>query len=130
MTDPFEHDDAEWVEICDADGKRSSMRLLATIGFAGKNYYLLGAQQEREDGEEEQGLLLLREDQTIDGAQEYVIADDESEVESVVGRFVMQSIMQMVTSAVAEGYNPEDCPCGEEHQPNEFCYCGNPDYLQ
>ena len=130
MTDPFGQDDAEWVEICDADGKRSSMRLLATIGFAGKNYYLLGAQQEREDGEEEQGLLLLREDQTIDGAQEYVIADDESEVENVVGRFVMQSIMHMVTSAVAGGFDTDDCPCGMEHRPDEFCYCGNPDYLQ
>ena len=130
MTDPFEHDDAEWVEICDAEGKRSSMRLLATIGFAGKNYYILGAQREGEDGEEEHGLLLLREDQTIDGAQEYVIADDESEIENVVGRFVMQSIMKMVARTMAEASETEECPCGLKHSPSEFCYCDNPDYLQ
>ena len=93
MTDPFEHDDAEWVEICDADGKRSSMRLLATIGFSGKNYYVLGAEREGEDGEIQHGILLLREDQTVDGVQEYVIADDESEIENVVGRFVMHLIV-------------------------------------
>ena len=130
MTDPFEHDDAEWVEICDGNGKRSSMRLLATIGFAGKNYFILGALHENEDGETEHGLLLLREDQTIDGAQEYVVADDESEIENVVGRFVMQSIVKMVETTMTEVSEEETCPCGIKHGPDEFCFCDNPDYLQ
>ena len=131
MTDPFEHDDAEWVEICDADGKRSSMRLLATIGFSGKNYYVLGAEREGEDGEIQHGILLLREDQTVDGVQEYVIADDESEIENVVGRFVMQTVMKMVERTIEEtAAETEDCPCGVKHGPDEFCFCGNPDYLQ
>ena len=130
MTDPFEHDDAEWVEICDADGKRSSKRLLATIGFAGKNYFILDALRENDDGDAEHGLLLLREDQTIDGAQEYIIADDDAEIENVVGRFVMQSIVKMVERTMAEASTDEGCPCGIKHAPDEFCFCDNPDYLQ
>ena len=130
MTDPFEHDDAEWVEICDADGKRSSMRLLATIGFAGKNYFILDALRENDDGDAEHGLLLLREDQTIDGAQEYIIADDDAEIENVVGRFVMQSIVKMVERTMAEASTDEGSPCGIKHAPDEFCFCDNPDYLQ
>ena len=130
MTDPFELDDAELVEICDADGKRSSMRLLATIGFAGKNYYILGAEREDDENGSERGLLLLREDETIDGAQEYVIADDETEIENVVGRFVMQSIMSMVTQSLHESAEEKPCPCGMKHSAGEFCVCDNPDYLQ
>ena len=130
MTDPFEHDDAEWVEICDAEGKRSSMRLLATIRFSGKNYYVLDALKENDDGEDEHGLLLLREDQTVDGAQEYVIADDKSEIENVVGRFVMQSIVKMVENAIDEAVQDSACPCGIEHGSGEFCFCDNPDFLQ
>lgn len=128
MTDPFEIDDAEWVEICDAEGKRSAMKLLATIGFAGKNYFILASLHEAEEGDNEHRLLLLREDQTIDGAQEYVIADDEDEIENVVGRFVMQSIMKMVAHSMAS--TEDDCPCGMKHNAGEFCFCDQPDYLQ
>ena len=86
MTDPFELEDEEWVEICDADGKRSSMRRLAEVSFGGKNYHVLGAVRQDELGDEEHGLVLVREDQTVDGAQEYVITEDEEEIEHVVGR--------------------------------------------
>lgn len=129
MTDPFELEDEEWVEICDSSGKRSAMRLLATISFSEKTYYVLGGIQENADGEPEHGLLLLREDQTIDGAQEYVIADDETEVENVVGRFVMQSIMNVIAHTM-EADGEEDCPCGMRHRPGEFCVCDQPDFLQ
>lgn len=130
MTDPFELEEEEWVEICDADGKRSTMLLLATIAFSGKTYFVLGAQNEGDDGEIERGLLLLREDQTIDGAQEYVIADDETEIENVVGRFVMQSIMKMIAHTLKEMPEDTDCPCGVRHRPGEFCVCENADFLQ
>ena len=130
MEDPFEFDDEQWVEICDADGKRSAMRLLATIGFGGKNYFILGAHGENEDGDEERGLILLREDQTIDGAQEYVIADDEDEIENVVGRFVMQSIARMIEKVIPDIEADNECACGVKHRPGEFCVCGETDYLQ
>ena len=131
MTDPFELEDEEWIEICDSEGKRSAMRLLATISFSGKTYYVLGAVSDDADGEPEHGLLLLREDQTIDGAQEYVVADDESEIENVVGRFVMHAIMNMVASATPEQIEgDETCPCGTKHAPGEFCVCDQADFLQ
>ena len=106
------------------------MRLLATISFSGKNYYVLGAVNEREDGELERGLMLLREDQTIDGASEYVIADDETEIENVIGRFVMQAVASMVAHAEDPEYEESDCPCGMNHRPGEFCVCDNADFLQ
>ena len=94
MNDPFEFEEDEWVEICDASGKRSAMRHLATLSVSGKTYFVLGAVSQEEDGPD--GLLLVREDETVDGVQEYVVADDESEIEDVVGRFVAHTLMQIV----------------------------------
>ena len=130
MTDPFELEDEEWVEICDADGKRSSMRRLAEVSFGGKNYHVLGAVRQDELGDEEHGSVLVREDQTVDGAQEYVITEDEEEIEHVVGHFVAQSIMKMVEHAVSLAENDGLCPCGMRHRPGEFCFCDHADYLQ
>ena len=130
MTDPFENEDEEWVEICDSTGKRSAMRHLATISLGGKTYFVLGALREDSAGESEEGLLLVREDHTVDGMQEYVIAEDESEIENVVGHFVSHAILHMIEQTVCEGISDEDCPCGARHRPGDFCYCDDPDYLQ
>lgn len=130
MTDPFELEDEEIVEISDSEGKRSAMRLLATISFGGKKYFVLGALSEQEDGETEQGLILLREDQTIDGAHEYVITEDESEIENVVGRFVMEAVVKMIAHSEMENMQDDECPCGMKHRPGEFCVCDNTDFLQ
>ena len=65
MNDPFEFEEDEWVEICDASGKRSAMRHLATLSVSGKTYFVLGAVSQEEDGPD--GLLLVREDETVDG---------------------------------------------------------------
>ena len=125
MTDPFDTEDEEWVEICDSDGKCSPMRHLATVSFSGKVYHVLGSV----DGDDEHGLVLVREDHTVDGAQEYVITEDEHEIEDVVGRFVMQSVMRMIEHAMQEAHS-EECPCGMPHRPGEFCFCTDPNYLQ
>lgn len=130
MTDPFEFDEEEWVEICDAEGRRSSMRHLATVSVGGKKYFVLGALREEADGSTEHGLMLVREDQTIDGAQEYVVTEDESEIENVVGHFIAQSILKMLSEAAVSSLEEEECPCGMKHRAGEFCVCDNPDYLQ
>ena len=125
MTDPFETEE-EWVELCDSNGKRASMRHLATISFSGKVYHVLGSAEE----DEENGLLLVREDRTVDGVQEYVIAEDEHEIEDVVGRFVMHSVMRMIERTMQETSEGQICPCGMTHRPGEFCVCDDPEYLQ
>ena len=130
MNDPFEFEEDECVEICDASGKRSAMRHLATLSVSGKTYFVLGAVSQEEDGPD--GLLLVREDETVDGVQEYVVADDESEIEDVVGRFVAHTLMRIVESAMDEAQEDGDdvCPCGIKHAPGEFCVCDETDLLQ
>ena len=119
-------DDEEWVEICDASGRRSAMRHLATLSVSGKTYFVLGSVDE-EQGEPD-GLLLVREDETVDGVQEYVVADDEKEIEDVVGRFVAHTITRIVEQAAEDAQ--ADCACGMKHAPGEFCACNEPELLQ
>ena len=55
MNNPFETDEDEWVEICDASGRRAAMRHLATLSVSGKTYFVLGAvgqDEDEPDGEE------------------------------------------------------------------------------
>ena len=127
MNNPFDRDEDEWVEICDASGKRSAMRHLATLSVSGKTYFVLGAVSQEEDGPD--GLLLVREDETVDGVQEYVVADDESEIEDVVGRFVAQIVENAMDDA-PEDEEDAPCLCGMKHAPGEFCFCDEADLLQ
>ena len=69
MDNPFEPEEEEWVEICDASGKRAAMRHLATLSVSGKTYFVLGSVSQEEDRPE--GLLLVREDEDL-----MVITDD------------------------------------------------------
>jgi len=128
MADPFEREDEEeLVEICDSDGKRAAMRHLATIGMGDRVYHVLGALDE----EDEHGFLLIREERTSDGAQEYIVTNDEREIEHVIGRFIMESIMHVISEAMeADEWEDGISPCGMKHRPGEFCVCGQPDYLQ
>lgn len=126
--DPFETEDEEWVIIQDASGKKASMRHLATVSIGGKTYFVLGAMSEDEHGEFQRGLLLVREDTTVDGTQEYVIASDEKEIEHVVGNFVAHALEHVLDGMEDSG--DDDCACGVTHLPGEFCYCGNEAYLQ
>lgn len=131
MNNPFDLDEDEWVEICDASGKRAAMRHLGTLSVSGKTYFVLGSVSQEEDRPE--GLLLVREDETMDGVQEYVVADDESEIEDVVGRFVAHTLMKIMENAMDEAQEDdgdEMCPCGMRHAPGEFCVCDEADLLQ
>ena len=59
MTQSFGEDelfDDEWVEICDIEGRRMSMRHLATMRLGEKTYILLDDGSEIERGE---GMLML-----------------------------------------------------------------------
>lgn len=132
MTGPFGEDELfedEWVEICDIEGRRMSMRHLATLRMGKKTYILL------EDGREEMrgegAMMLVREDQTVDGATEYVVSSDEQEIERVIGRFaakVLEMSMQEELTDALEAEMTESCGC--MHRPGEFCCCGDPAYLQ
>lgn len=131
MTDPFDKDelllDDEWVELCDLEGHRASFRHLATIGLDERVYMILGTAQ---DGIEEPGaLMLIREDETVDGVCQYVVVNDKEEIEHVVGRFVMR----LLTSHMDEediAVNGLENPCGCSHRAGDFCFCDDPTYLQ
>ena len=91
---------------------------------------MLGAVGRDED--EPDGLLLVREDETVDGVQEYVVADDENEIEDVVGRFVAHTLMSIIESAAEKAGQDDEgvCACGLRHAPGEFCVCDEADLLQ
>ncbi len=127
MTDLL-NDEIDLVVISDAEGKTAEMRHLATVEYSGKLYHILGSIQEDEADEfMEDELVLVRQDSTPDGADEYVITDDEHEIEQVFGQYVISSILDEI-GELSEG--EETWPCGENHRPGEFCYCGQNEYLQ
>lgn len=125
----------DWVEIRDADGKTAAMCHIATVLYGEHIYLILGAVRVGSDGEEESGLLLVRKEETEGGAIRYILTQDEEEIEHVLGGFVMRVIMEhIMPQAQEDGLDPEDqlasdC-CTQAHGPMEFCYCGDPDYLQ
>ena len=55
------------------------------------------------------------------------MAQDEDEIERVVGGFVVQRILRGIAEA---GEEEESAPCGGHHAPGEFCVCGDPELLQ
>ena len=131
MTDPFDNDelllDDEWVELSDVEGHRASFRHLATIGLNEKVYMILGAM--REDAEEPGALMLVREDETADGANQYVVVNDKQEIEFVVGRFVMRLLTAHMDEEMQEKEHMSPS-CGCRHRPWEFCFCDDPAFLQ
>lgn len=130
MADLIETDEDEWIEVSDGQGHKAALRHLAMIRDGSRIYHVLGAISPQEDGEGEGGLLLIREDPTADGAQEYVITNDEAEIERVIGSFVLHAMTAV--SVFEDGENEEEptCACGQHHAPGEFCVCGDPQMLQ
>ncbi len=133
--------DEERVEICDIEGRRLSMRHLVTLNVGGKTYMLLADDEVGRPGMS--ALMLVREERTADGAQEYVISVDDQEIERVMER-VAEGMFAMRMEAVDqdfsdfsdfppeadEAFPDEDGVCLSAHSPLEFCYCGDPNYLQ
>ena len=133
MSNPFDEEEfdieEEWVEISDIKGRKASMRHLATVRISDKTYHLLGGVHEGDMPEKT--LMLIREDKTSDGANQYVIAGDEREIEQVVAHFVLDTIKTHLADEL-ENFEAFDMHegCGCTHLPGEFCYCDNPIYLQ
>jgi len=131
MTDSFDKDelllDDEWVELCDIEGHRASFRHLATIGIQEKIYMILGSAHDEE--EEPEALMLIREDETVDGVTQYVVVNDKKEIEHVIGRFVMRLLTAHLPDEMTQS-DDADSPCGCGHRAGEFCFCDNPAYLQ
>ena len=138
MTGPFEEDEFfedEWVDVYDVEGKKASLRHLATVRITGKTYMILG---EQDEFQEKGRLMVVREDQTVDGVTEYVVAHEESEIESVMGHFAMHLLMDHLDDLPDElaqelaqlDMEEADTLCGCSHRPGEFCFCGDEAYLQ
>ncbi len=128
MSDAYLEDDFilvdEWVEVSDQEGHRAALRHLATLRIDDRVYSVLGSM--RREGEV--ALMLLREDQTVDGASEYVLVGDEQEAEQVVERFVAHFLFKDLADECASEDHVE--ACGYQHRVGEFCYCDDPKYLQ
>lgn len=142
MAESFEEDEFfedEWVDIYDVEGRKASLRHLATVHIDEKTYLILG---EMQDDEQNKGrLMLVRQEQTVDGATQYVVTHDESELEKVMGHFAMHLLMEHLDELPPElaeelsmmdleHQDGLDVPCGHRHRPGEFCFCGDPTYLQ
>ena len=116
----------EWVVVSDGNGKTVTMRYLATVEYSGKTYFVLSSICDENTFEfaDENDLLLVREELTPDGALEYVVAHEEDEIEQVFRQYVMDSLMEEIEET------EETWACGENHRCDEFCYCGESEYLQ
>ena len=143
MTGPFEEDEFfedEWVDIYDAKGRKASLRHLATVRLDGNTYMILGEMEE--DFQDKGRLVLVREDQTVDGAREHVIVHEDSEIERVIGHFAMNLLMNhldQLPPEIADELSQMNLEmqddelfsgCGCNHRPGEFCFCGDSAYLQ
>ena len=132
MADPFDQDelllDDEWVELCDLEGHRASFRHLATIGLNDKVYMILG---DMRDGMQAPGaLMLVREDETADGLNQYVVVNDKQEIEFVVRRFAARLLTDGIMDEEIYEEEPQEESCGCRHRPWEFCFCDDPAFLQ
>lgn len=136
MSESMEEEDIlfedEWAEISDIRGHKAMFRHLATIHDDEKVYHVLGAMKDGRPNE--RALMLIKEDETADGALQHVIVSSEQEIERVIGQFVARVLARhMEEEAVFE---TEDMmcdlpdPCGYMHKAGEFCYCDDPAYLQ
>lgn len=136
MSEPIEEEDVlledEWAEISDIRGHKTLFRHLATIHYDEKVYHVLGALKEGRPNE--RALMLIKEEETADGALQHVIVNSEHEIEHIVGQFVARVLAQHMeeeslfeTEALMQDM-PD--PCGYMHKAGEFCYCDDPTYLQ
>ncbi len=122
----------DWAEISDIQGRKALFRHLATIHLDEKTYHVLGAL--REEHPNQRALMLIREEETADGALQHVIVNSEREIEYIVGQFVAHVLEQHLDESVA--FDAEDTiddlqdACGYFHKAGEFCYCDDPAYLQ
>lgn len=143
MTEPFEEEEFfedEWVDVYDVEGHKASLRHLATIRHEGKAYMILG--ETPEEFEQKGRLLLVREEETVDGVTQYVMVHDAPVIEQVMSRFAMHLLMDHLDDLPPEiaqeleqlelsaQISDMDKSCGCSHRPGEFCFCGIPAYLQ
>ena len=143
MAESFEEDEFfedEWVDIYDVEGRKASLRHLATVRLGGKTYMILGEMQD--DLSDRGRLMLVRQEQTVDGATQYVATHDTAEIEQVMGHFAMHLLMEHIDELpdeIAQELEQMDFAakavdmaesCGCSHRPGEFCFCGDPCYLQ
>lgn len=142
MAESFEEDEFfedEWVDVYDVEGRKTSLRHLATVRLNGNTYMILG--ETLEPDQDKGRLLLVREDQTVDGVLQYVVTHNETEIERVMSHFAMHLLMDHLEELPPElagelsamdweQFEDMDARCGCRHKPGEFCFCDNPVYLQ
>ena len=134
MSDTFDTIENERIEILDDNGNTIVFRPMAVIGAGEEMLYVFGSV--RDDAEKRQRqlrLMIVRKEETVKGrASQYVICENNKELEKLVTSYMKQIIEQAVArnTGLLDEEIQLDEQCEEEHGPFEFCYCDQPDYLQ
>lgn len=132
MSDPFDIEN-ERIEIRDDEGNKLVFRPVAVIGNDDDIFYVFGAMRVLEDGQTRQmRLMLTRREEQTNGSVRYVPCENEKEIEQIVGTYLRQAIEEIAKKAAAFSQEEDtaDDDCQMEHGFGEFCYCGQPEYLQ
>ena len=123
--------DGSWFEVSDEDGRTAALKPIATIACGGNFYSLMGAIRMNDKGENEGGLVLVRQNSLSHGlSTRYEVVGDEKEIEIVMAHVMGALIFEMGSSEPSEDI-PEMImtDCGMKHGPRELCICGMDEYI-
>ena len=131
-TELFESTGNGWIEVRDEDGHKAALKPIATLAYEGSVYSLMGAIRINENGENEGGLVLLRQNRLRhDEGTRYEVVGDESEIENVMGRMMGTLLFETgEEDALPDLMGSLMNSCGRSHSYREFCYCDMEEYLQ
>ena len=126
----FDRDEESgWFEVSDENGQTTVMRPIATIVSNGRVYSLMGAVRTNEQGEDEGGLVLVRQSSLLhkEGTR-YEVVGDEGEVERVMSRVMAALLSQMQQGADQPANSDREQP--RASSPREFSVCDMDEFLQ
>lgn len=131
MSDPFDIEN-DRIEILDDKGNSVVFRPMAIIGNGEKLYYVFGTVEDNEEEQQRQlRLILARREEKEDGSSRYVLCENEQDVAQIVGSYISQIVSETAKGAKKNAVKHKKLsPCKAEHEPLEFCFCGQKEYLQ
>ena len=122
------HSDAGWFEVSDENGHTAALRPIATVVSDGKVYSLMGAVRKGDSGENEGGLVLVRQNTLLhrEGTR-YEVVGDEKEVEQVMSHVLEALVEEAGTDSRAL---QEASMLFQSKGPREFNICDQEAMLQ
>ena len=130
---PFDkQEDGSWMEVSDEDGHVASLRPIATVVYDAKVYSLMGAMRVNDSGEQEGGLVLVKQNRLLNGiGTKYEVVSDEKEVENVMGHVVGAIVGEMGPEFAEQMPGaPEEETFPHSVSATEFDICDEKELLQ